>query len=223
MPAGLAISGKNYKRKYRSLRSKWYNKKYSVGDIAARALKGVMYLKTLVNSEMKLFTQQNASVVQSYNGNVIHLTNITQGDTTANRNGRSILINYLQLRGIFTKNAGNDTCRWLVIRDKYQTGTAPSVDQVLQTVGTSLAPYAPLDASFAGRFEILDTGMVTLSADRPVYIYKKFIRLNKHCKWQTVADGGGTMSGHIYFVSLNNVAASGNTIEFVSRVGFRDN
>lgn len=223
MPAGEVISSKSYKGKYKKLRSKWYNKKYSVGDIAMKALKGVNYIRTLVNSEMKQYTKQNSAVAQTYNGNVIHLTDISQGDTTSNREGRSILINYIQLRGVFTKGSGNDVLRYLVIRDKMQTGTAPAVDQVLQTVGTSLAPFAPMDTSFAGRFQILDTGMVTFSADHPTFVYKKFIKLNKHCKWQTTADGGGTMEGHIYFVSLSNVASSSCSVEFVSRIGYRDN
>jgi len=224
MPAGEVISSKkSYKGKYKKLASKWYNKKYSVGDIAMKALKGVNYIRTLVNSEMKLFTQQNSAVAQTYNGNVIQLTNITQGDDTSQRNGRSILINYLQLRGVFTKGTGNDVLRYMIVRDKMQTGTAPAVDQILQTIGTTLAPFAPLDTSFAGRFQVLDTGMVTFSADHPTFVYKKFIRLNKHCKWQTTADGGGTMEGHIYFISLSNVATNSCTVEFVSRVGYRDN
>lgn len=224
MVAGTVISKRGgYKKKYNNLRSKWYNKKYSVGDIALKAWRAVKYMRTLINSERKLYTQQNNPVVQTYNGNVIQLTNIAQGDQTNQREGRSILINYVQLRGLFTKGTGNDSLRYLVVRDKYQSGTAPAVDQILQTIGTSLAPYAPLESSFAGRFEILDTGLLTFSADKPTIVYKKFIPLNKHCKWQTTTDGGGTMAGHIYFISLNNTATNGCTVEFVSRIGYRDN
>lgn len=220
MPAGEVLAAKKaYKKGYKKL----FKKKWTVADLAKKAFDGVMYMKNLINSEQKQFTQQNAAVSQTYNGNVIQLTNITQGDTTSSREGRSIFINYIQLRGVFTKGSGNDVLRYMVIRDKMGTGTAPAVDQVLQTIGTSLAPFAPLDTSFAGRFQILDTGMVTFSADHPTFVYKKFIRLNKHCKWQTTADGGGTLDGHIYWVSLSNAASSSCSVEFVSRIGFRDN
>lgn len=221
MPAGTVITKKSVKRPQRG--RSWYNKKYSVGDIAMKAWSAVKYMRTLINSERKLYTLQVAPAVQTYNGNVIQLTNIAQGDQQDQREGRSILINYLQLRGLFTKGTGNDVLRYMIVRDKYQAGTAPAVDQILTTIGTSLAPYAPLEPSFAGRFEVLDTGMVTFSPDKPTVLFKKFIRLNKHCKWQTVASGGGTMAGHIYFISLNNTATNGCTVEFVSRVGYRDN
>lgn len=220
MPVGRATPGKKSNKKRVT---QWYNKKYSVGDIAYKAWNAVKYMKTLINSERKLYTLQVTPASQTFNGSVVHLTNIAQGDQTSQRDGRSILINYLQLRGLFTKGTGNDVLRYMVVRDKYQSGSAPAVDQVLQTVGTSLAPFAPLDASFAGRFEILDTGMVTFSPDMPTFVYKKFIKLNKHCKWQTTADGGGTMAGHIYFISISNVATNSCSVEFVSRVGFRDN
>lgn len=221
MTTGVSVGSakKAYKKGYKKI----FKKKWSVADIAKKAFDGVMYMKNLINSERKLYTKQNAAVVQTYNGSIIQLTDITQGDTSTNREGRSIFINYVQLRGLFTKGSGNDVCRYMVIRDKMGTGTAPSADQILQTIGTSLAPYAPLDASFTGRFEVLDTGMVTFSADRPTVLYKKFIRLNKHCKWQLTADGGGTLDGHIYMFTISNVASSGNSFEFVSRIGFRDN
>ena len=78
-------------------------KKYNVLDIATKAWEGVKLLRELVNAEKKFFDQSSVGNI-SWNGAVIHLTNITQGDLSNQRNGKSVLLNGFLMRLLLRRN-----------------------------------------------------------------------------------------------------------------------
>lgn len=209
------------------MRRTWYNKKYSVGDIAMKAWTAVKYMKTLINSERKLYDFTQTGFTVDYTGTVIRLSDITQGDATNQRNGRSVLANYLLFQGNCARVTADSLIRIILFRDKMQTGTAASTDQLLQTVGSQQAVFSSLDASFAGRFDILSNINLNLnSATGTNRTFKRYVKLNKHIKWQTVATGGNPMEGHLYVLIISDQsAASANKpiVQFCSRIGYRDN
>lgn len=203
-----------------------FKKKYTIADMAMKAWNGVKYMKELINSERKLYTKNITVANTDYSGTVYHLSDMTQGDTTSQREGRSVLLNYISIRGNLARVTGDSIIRVVVFQDTQQQGYTPSADQLLQTVGTSLAPFAPLDTSFAGRFKILCSDLVSLNSQNPNVVYKKYIKKLSHIKWQTTADGGGAMKGHIYMLLISDQAAASSdkpNFQFVVRLGFRDN
>lgn len=203
-----------------------HEKKYSAMDIASKAWSAVKYMKELINSERKLYELTSSGTLVDNAGTIIHLTNIAQGDTTSTREGRSILMNYVNIRGVITKGTANSILRMIVFQDTQQNGIAPSVDQVLSTVGDSYAPFSGIEASFAGRFKILSTNTVSINDQNPLPIFKIFKKHLSHIKWQTTADGGGNMKGHLYMLLVSNQgagSASRPLVDFRSRLGFRDN
>ena len=224
---GTAVGSKGgYKKRYKKMASKWYNKKYSVGEIAVRALRGVNYMKTLINSEMKQYELTSTANVVDYTGTILQLSNIAQGDTTSTREGRSILMNYLNIRGVITRVSSSSILRMIVFQDTQQNGVVPSTDQVLSTVGDGYAPFSGLEPSFAGRFKILSSNTISLSDQNPLPLFKIFKKHVSHVKWQTTADGGNPMKGHIYMLLVSNAGPADPNrpqVDFRSKLGFRDN
>jgi len=228
MPVSRSVVGSRggYQKKYRKLRSKWYNKRYTAGDLAVKALRGVQYMRTLVNSEMKQYELTSSGNYIDHTGTIIHLSNILQGDTTSTRDGRSVLLNYINMRGVISRIESNTILRMIVFQDTQQNGIIPSTDQVLSTVGDGFAPFSGLEPSFAGRFKILSSNTISLNEQNPLPLFKVFKKYNTHIKWQTSADGGNPMKGHLYMLLISNAATSATNrplVDFRSKLGYRDN
>ena len=180
--AGDLTKGGKYggQRRYRR-----YRKKPSLWKVA----KSVRSIRGLINVEKKFKDTQTTGTVD-YGGTIYHLTSITQGDQIDQRNGNSILLKSLFIRGQVrmdtTGSAQSSTVRIILFQDNNDNNAvAPTVAQVLQTVGSVYAPYSPLNVNNYDRFRVLCTQMLTLNNTGantlPIKMYKK---LNTHCRWQ---------------------------------------
>lgn len=98
----------------------WYKKRYNALELATKAAKGVWYLKGLVNAEKKFFDQSTVSNTVTWNGLIIPLTNVTQGDTEQNRDGNSIFLRSIDFRMIaYLRGAAtSDTLRVICFIDR---------------------------------------------------------------------------------------------------------
>lgn len=226
-------SDKVYKRKYRKLRTKWYNKKYSIGDIASKAFTGVKYLRGIINSELKSVTNTATSQAISYNGLVLKQTNISQGDTHFSREGNSVLAKYLTIKGTVslagTSNANPVSI--YVVQDKrridFTTDRTLVASDMFENTGGPNAPNSMINVNAIGRFKILASKRFMLASGTSSQKQFEFNvkDINCHVKWQ-YNPGTGDLQNHIYLIALSDgIPSSGNEpiLNYVGRFKYYDN
>lgn len=217
-----------YRRNYRRRSRKavpWYRKKYSVGQIASKALRGVNYIRGLVNSEMFKY-DISSSASPSWGGTVVALTNIAQGDTDATRTGNSIYVRQLMLRTTVTYNtaaAAPIRVRLLLFIDSQQIGDFPPAGtDVLEWTGVANAPLSPLNSDTAGRFKILRSRIMTVYADKPIALNNWLVKLRHHVRYNG-STSSDIQKGGIYLLIVSNRNADVPNVESCIRVSYHDN
>lgn len=230
-----------YKRKYRGTypRRPPPTSRWSTYLGAGKQLaKDVMYLKTLINSEPHYHIVPTTNNY-NYNGNVVSLCNIPQGDTGFNRTGNRVLPRYLNVKWQVESGSDNNIARVMLFRYWGESPTlAPSVavNEILQNVGTQLAPLSHLNTDITGqkgdrnrRIEVLRNEIVSLDrVERRAYV----------CEWDVQMNGMGTepkehiefrsttteepLSGGVYILFIGK-SATNDAFTVVSKLTFYDN
>lgn len=213
----------NRRRRYRRRRGRapWYRRKYNALQLASAALRGVRYVKGMVNSEM-LHLENNASTTVSSTGSIVHLTNISQGDTDSGRTGNSIFARNLMIRIITTQHASatNTFCRFILFQDNQQlSDTPPGVSDVLSFVST----ISPLNSGTFGRFKVLKNWYFALdSGAQKSKIIQYYRKLWHHVRY----NGSATtdiQKGGLYLLMLTSEATNVPSVAYDVRLGYHDN
>lgn len=215
------VQRQNYKKRQPL---SWYNKKYSVAEIATKALKATHYIKGMINCE-KHYKDTVISLAPLQAGTITHLTDISQGDDAGQRTGSTVLLRsiYLDLSAAIGSGPTNTHLRLAVVMDTMQTGTPPTVAQIYQTVGTLNAPCSPLNSDNAGRFKILyDKRMLLNTSGSSTAFIRKYIKLYHHIRY-TGPNGTDEYKNNIWLVCLCNEATTPPSINGISRLGYYDN
>lgn len=201
----------------------WYKRKYNALQLAQKAVKGVWYLKGLVNSELK-FHDYTASANFDFNGAMYNITSIAGGSGENQRNGNSIFVRYITLRGIIAANTSvaYNTCRMIVFIDKDSSGAVPTAADLLATTGTGYAPIAPLNDDNRKRYKVLTSKTMSLSPSDYNLPFKSYIPIRHHVRYNSPTFNDYD-KGQIYvlFISDQNTAVPLFTL--YSRVAYHDN
>jgi len=199
----------------------WYRKKYDAMSLAAKAAKGVWYLKGLVNSEM-LHNQGLGNSTISSSGNMLLLNGMAQGDTSSGRTGNSILMRNVHLRLGFTQNAVATSTyyRVMLVLDTQQiSDTTPAVTDVLETA----SPWSPLATASSGRFKIWKSWLFSTDDDKAqtkiLQLYKSF-RL--HTRYNGSA-GTDIQKNGLYLLTISDQATNVPALFYSWKVGYHDN
>lgn len=219
---------RSFKRTFRRRRrtaAPWYRKKYSPMEIAQKAARGVWYLKGLVNSEK--FKHDISSSAQVLNaGALVNMVAISQGDGDGQRTGNSIFVRSLSMKGSIDHNPAGDIIqkvRVMLIIDKQQLGdTAPSASDVLDTTGTTNAPFSMLNDTTVGRFTILKSRLYTVTTERPVQLVNWNINMRHHVRYNGSASTD-IQKGGIYLLTIGDVATNPPAMHRFIRVAYHDN
>lgn len=213
------------KRNFRRRPTAWYNKKYSAIQIAKKAARGVWYLKGLVNSE-KFKHDIQASSNPAYSGTLSSLVAINQGDGDGQRTGNSIFVRSVSMKGSVEWNSTQSVpqrLRMMLVIDKQQVGdTIPSPSDVLDTTGTSFAPYSMLNDTTVGRFTILKSRMYNVSSEKPVVDFNWNINLRHHVRYNGTTSSD-IQKGGLYLLLISDAATNGPTVFRFIRVSYHDN
>ncbi len=212
-----------YRRRRRRFGRKksWYNRKYSVRQLASKAWSTARYLKGIVNAEKKHSIISDSSGIDT-SGTVTLLSSFAQGDDISARSGNSV-----KLRSIFTRfsvsqhaSATETVVRIIMVQDKQQvTDAAPIVANVLNTVDV----LSGLALGLLGRFKVLyDRSLTLSSAGRTAYAFKVFKHMNHHLRWNGSANTD-VQKGHIYMILLSDEATNTPTVAFNARCSVYDN
>jgi len=216
---------KRYTKKKKTYKKKqavgFFNKKFSVSDMAASAWNGVKYIKTLINVEKHIHIRGEASTVTQA-GNVYNLCAIAQGDGVGQRTGLSILCRSLTFRIHFVHNmtATRNMIRYMIVQDTQQVAdTNPGVLDILESDWQS-----GLNRNTMGRFKILRNAFVNVSTNaNPQVFHDEFIDLTgQHIRYNGPNSGDVTKDG-IYLVILGDNGTSLPSFSYNSRLHYYDN
>lgn len=213
----------NYRKRKRRYRKRpWYKKKYTVGEMAGKALSGVNQLRKLVNVEHKKADFSGSSNIGNSWTNVFHYTSIPQGDTASTRSGNSFLAKSLSgmYRMSFNASATATTFRIVILMDNQTVadgGTVSGTD-----VFATAADITLLNINALGRYTILHDELVTLYPDKPLHVGKVSIPLNKHIRYNGIL-GSDINSNGIYMLAISNEATNTPNIYQHLRLTFVDN
>lgn len=211
-----------YKR--RTYKKRRYTRKSkdcgSPAELAKTALRGVKYLKTLVNAEKKFHDVATALTI-STTASASNLNGIAQGDTQSNRDGISILQNNLQVKGTITKHSSSSSSfvRVVVLRDNQQVGDT-NVAWTNIFTGETMDSY--LRTTTLGRYQIMMDRVIQLTSDKPSVYIKKYFKLDKHARYNGTAATDIQKNG-LYLLLLSDESTNLPTSNLCSRLAYYDN
>lgn len=213
---------KNYRRRRgrSSMSQPWYRRKHSVMDMASAAWRGVKMLKGLVNVEKYLFDTTYSNTTSNV-GVITNVSAIAQGDGEGARTGNSILAKYLSLKGAITKNGSATTSivRILVVKDLFNTGTAPTIADILQSVST----FDPINQDTRDRYVILrDSKFIVATGTVTTRTFKYFIPINDHIKY-TGSAATDEYKNQLYVITITNEDTNLPTLNWIARLAYHDN
>lgn len=218
---------KTYRKKRPAKAVSWYNKKYSPLDIAGKAWQGVKYLKSIVNVERKVFDLQTAFSVTDGNGVLTPLTLIAIGDAYNQRDGNSIKLmsNYITLRFLASPAATTTNIRYMIIQDTEYNGSALSTSQILESNVTVTSVISPLHHTIGTRLKVLCDKYVHMdSADQSSAIREVYTDLDHHIKFDDANITTTTLrEGHLYLLTISDLAVNQPACQLYNRVRFVDN
>jgi hypothetical protein len=192
-------------------------------DLGRRALKGVVYLKNLINIETKYHDSANV-YYPSTTPAVAHITDIAQGLTSISRVGDSIKIQSLYYSGSLVRHASatNTFYRVLIVRDNERTSADPTMADVLQyTSGYFYMSQYNHRALQSNRFGILADWSGVLTASDPVAFQKFDIPHTGHIKY-TGNNGSDNAEGSIFLLYESSEATNTPSLNFEFRITFTD-
>jgi hypothetical protein len=127
MPYKYARRGSRwlYRNYFRPVTGAYFRKRYRGGNYA-RMLKDIAYLKSVVNVEYKSLDTSLVKNPDNVTGTVDNLCLIAQGDDYNNRNGRSIRLKSLQIKGtIESGTTSANVVRVLIVKTLENQSAAP--------------------------------------------------------------------------------------------------
>lgn len=207
----------NYKKRYRrkNTQNGW------VG-MAKKALKTASYVAKLVNSEFKEDNTSTVGGTCNWNGVITTLCNPGQGVSANQREGDSIKMKNLTLRGDVYRTNVDCVVRIIIYLDKENT-IATGAD-LLQITGSGLVLHSPKNEDNKYQSKILHDKTYTLTnAQKVITTYEWVYKIEQHVHFQS---GSTTIKdGALKIAYFSNIVPGVNEpgFNFYSTVSYVDN
>lgn len=217
---------KYFKKKSRTYgrrnKKPWYARRYSAVELAGKAWSGVKMLKGLVNVEKHYFDTTDSGSLSNA-GSVTLLSGIAQGDDVNSRNGNSVLAKTLLMRYHYERAASNTALvnyvRMMIIKDLENTGSAPTVTDVLASADVN----SPLNVDHTSRYQVIRDKLYAFSTNGTEgKIGKEFIKINDHLKF-TGSAGSNVYKNALYCLLITDQSANPPGYAWQARLGYYDN
>lgn len=216
-----------YRRKYRGKTKPYrgYRRRRSRGNyIFYRRLRNKMYrLARYVNVEFKQHNIDYGGTVNSTPA-ITQLTNIDQGDTDTTRDGSSIKITGIYLRGFARSNASTTNCivRLIIVWDRQTNQAIYSADDLLYD---STQINSLLNIDNGRRFRVLWDKAINLDLSsnyiKPFAYYKK---LNLHIRYDNTGNGIADLTENsLSMLAFSTAATNAPTVDINFRLRYVDN
>lgn len=197
------------------------HKKTDYLGTAGKALTIALGVKKLLNVEYKKHTHgQSSDSITSTTDSIGHLTAIPQDVAGSSRNGISIKLTNLSIKGaVELVSATRSIVRVVVVQDMQQVSdTAPTWGNIFENVG--MQDY--LNLNTLGRFRILMDQTYTVNAENPTKLFKKNFKLNSHVRYNGSASTDIQKNG-IYVLARSPDTVSVPILNWNARTTFVDN
>lgn len=216
---------RRYKRRYRRkvLRKPRQTDFQRYAGYAMTALKGVNYIRGLVNSEVfKHDITYNTPIVDT--GVLIPLTGLAEGNGDDDRTGNSIFVRSVNLDGSVAMQGENNTIirMALILDTQQQSDTTPSYTDVYESASIN----THLNSNTVGRFSILDTQHIILNTGQ---LQHRKVSLNKAMRLHVRYNGSTATDiqrNGLYLALISNQKNAESTAPFCDfhiRVSYHDN
>lgn len=209
---------KTYKPKYKYKKQDTFTK---YANYAVTALKGVNYIRGLVNSELyKHDVLYNTPITNT--GVLVPLTGLAEGNGDDDRTGNSIFVRYVNLDGSVSMQGSNNTIikMALVMDSQQQADTTPSFTDVYETASIN----THLNSNTVGRFSILDSQYLTLNVGQ---VQTRKVKMNKSMRLHIRYNGATSTDiqrNGLYLALISNQSSNNAPFcEFHIRVSYHDN
>lgn len=203
----------------------WYKRRYNAMQLAAKAAKGVWYLKGLVNSEM--FHYDATLALGSQQSAIYHISPILQGDGPSNRTGNSILAKSFAMNGymqVHPSVTSNTRVMLALVLDTQQI--SDSYPTVADIFANPADPHTLLYTAVAGRYKILWRKQYTLGAQtaggNDAIQLKKYFKMHRHVRFNGTNYSDIQKNG-MYLVMITSENTNFPTISFNTRFSYHDN
>lgn len=208
------------KRSYR--RRRYYRKKTGnnwVG-LAKKAFKTAKWVAGLVNSEYKYSESTQATqAVITYNGTIYNLCSPAQGTGATQREGDSIKLKNLTIRGDIAYNGTTpETIRFIIINDKENSVTAGS--DILEYTGVETAPYSPKNPNYKYDTKILYDKTMCIDSQIPLRKFDIVLKLNYHMNFLATTS---TVVNNALKLIVIGQTTNGSLIRYLSKTTYIDN
>lgn len=199
----------------------FFSKKYSIGEMAAGAWKGVKFLKDLVNVEHKYFDVMQSNQAIGTTAVIYPLSQIAAGDAYNQRDGNSIKLESILLRltAVLNTSAEQTFIRAILFFDDEQRGTTPTASEVLESSGDYLSPINHLNGL---RFRVCRDKIINLRKTDNAQLVKMWCEPKRHIRYSS-GTNTDTKEGNVYLLLLSDQATNTPLVDFDSRLRFIDN
>lgn len=214
-----------YRRRKRRATA-WYNKKYSVSQLASKAYNIAKTVAGVVNTEHKTFDFTIAGGTQmTPSGTIYPLSLVAQGDDYNNRQGNSIRAKKLSWRIIMNGEGENNAQfnRIIIFQDTECQGSLPLVTDLLEQASV----VAPLYHAQHYRFKVLKDYFFDTSNDsanaKSSKVFEETISVDSHLKYQNVGGVIASAKENQYFALFITDGPSNPNFGAYFRMRFIDN
>lgn len=233
MPRKSRSRRKGISRKRRSNNLGWLNtigsyaKSFGYSGVAPAvtagmaALKGVRYLKSLINVERKYLDYNQVNQTIGTTPTIYPLSQVGGGDAYNQRDGNSIKAASLLYRmsAVLNPAVEQSFVRAIIFIDHEQRASDPTAAEVLEQSTNYLSAINHLNGT---RFTVLRDLYLNLRKDMNASMVTKFLRLGHHIKFSSTTSTD-TKEGNIYLLLISDTNVNAPTIDFNSRLRFIDN
>lgn len=183
----------------------------------------VALLKDVINVEYKhVDTTLTTAGIQQV-GNWYLLNGIAQGDADNMRNGNSVKMQRIDLKGAFDQSAAaaNTSIRCIMIQDKMHTGAAnPNILDYLETNTI----YSMRNTDYSSRWRVFMDRVILLDPEhqqKPLSIHKV---VKDHIKFDQIGSAATDITiNPIYLYLLGSEPTNLPTVTYSSRLRYVDN
>lgn len=200
---------------------------------AHKALQVANQVKQLVNVEFKSYGAALSAATGYDTPFISNMSTIAQGDGPNDRDGNSVKLQSLDIRGWLTYYGGQSPCRIMVVQSTDGTNLS-DITTLLDADLSNVYSLAFRDLNNTQNFKVLYDRVFDMDNiqmfDKSFNIHIDFKKtrpgVKKHITW-TQADTAGTSftGGQLYIVAISNITDAANACGFSyqSRIRYTDN
>lgn len=189
--------------------------KKEVKQIVQSMLRGVQELKINI-------VQSSASI--DYAGSLVACSAIAVGDSDITRDGDRVCLAEWTFRWVVNLGDASNLVRCILLQYiPDNTGGAPAISNILQTIGTTNAPISYKSIDYVKVIKILYDWTVRVDTYHPVELVKP-VKIRKfHDKQLVFANNATTGTNQLYVLFISDSAAATHpSVQYYSTVRYTD-